>query len=281
MKHFLAAVGFGVAVASIATPASAVVVTVTSGPNPGVVFDSGGYENETVGTMPANASPGTYSLPLFGTVTGGNTSTATATSGSSAGGPPSAYSGLQYAAITRTNGTIGLGSDFSRSIDLVTESFTLEHAVWGTNTATAFGIGNNIASTTVATAGVLAGWRYNPTFGDLGQYQNSIQDDPAPVGTPDELLAAPWNVGAWNTLSYSWNAATQAGTFTLNGVTVNAMPRQAGAGTSQAAPTTVNRFFASPGTNNTTVWMDSVPEPTSLAFVGLAGMAMLRRQRRA
>jgi hypothetical protein len=260
----------------MAAPGSAAVVTVMSGPNPGVVFDSGGFENQSPGSL-GSPAVGTYSLVLAGT---GANSTATVVTGPAGAGsvPQSAYSGSNYLALARNTGTVYLGSDFSRSIDLATESFTIEYAFWGTANATAFAVGNNIAGATVGTANVLAGWRYNPTLSDLGQYLNSVQDDdPA----NDQLLPLNYIVGDWNRFSYSWDAGTQSGTYTLNGGSAPAIARVSGAGSSQAAPTTVNRFFASPGAANTVIWMDAIPEPSSAVVIGLAGAAMLARRRRA
>jgi hypothetical protein len=184
-----------------------------------------------------------------------------------------AYSGNNYLDIHRgSSGTIGLGANFSRPIDLATESFTFEYAFWGTTNSTAFAIGDNIAGATVSTAGVLAGWRYNPSASDLTQYLNPSQ-------STDELQGATYKVNDWNTLVYRWDAQAETGTYVLNGETAAAAPRFA-TGSAQAPPTQVNRFFASPGLANTSVWIDAVPEPSSLSLLGIGAAALLRRRRR-
>jgi len=282
MKHFVAcaALSFGAAVASIATLASAsVLVTVTSGPNQGVVFDSAGFENQTAPEALGTPAAGTYALVLGGT---GANSTATVVTGSAGAGsvPQSALSGDNYVALARNVGTVFLQSNFTRSIDLATESFTAEYAFWGTQNAMAFGLGSNITNVTVGSTGVLAGWRYNTAASDFTQYLNSTQDDGPPNGIVDETVALDYLVSDWNTLIYAWDAVAQSGTITLNGETAAAAPRVATA-SSQPPPTTVNRFLASPGAASTTIWMDAIPEPSSLSLVGIAAAAMLRRRRRA
>ncbi len=282
-----------VATSAVTREAKAVVVTITdtlSGLDEGlVVFNSNGYETETVGsTFPSQSSPdgSSYSTPLFGSPTN-NTSNSTTVTGAASGGPTSAYTGDNYLAVTRTNSTYGIGSDFSRSINLANESFKFEYAFWGTTNATAFGIGSNVGNVTVSTPGVLAGWRYFANANDLTQYPNSVQDDPAgsPGALPDELAALTYNVGGWNVLSYEWDYTTQLGTYTLNGDSAAALPREVGASTSQAAPLTVNRFFTSPGAGSTTIWMESttaaVPEPASFGLIAAAGSLLLARRRRA
>jgi hypothetical protein len=256
------------------------VVTVTSGSSPGVVFDSAGFENQAPPSALSAPAAGSYTLALAGT---GANSTATVVTGSAGAGsvPQSAYSGDNYVALTRNVGTVFLQSKFTRSIELGTESFTLAYAFWGTQNAMAFGLGNDITNVTVGSAGVLAGWRYNTSAGDFTQYLNASQDDGPPTGIVDETVALDYHVNDWNTLVYTWDATSQSGTITLNGGTAAAAPRVGGVSGSQDPPTSVNRFLASPGATSTTVWMDAIPEPSSLSLLAIGAAALLGRRRSA
>jgi hypothetical protein len=273
--------GLGAALASIACDASgAVVVTVTSGPNQGVVFDSGGFENQ-------NSTPVALGTPIAGTysttLTNGSTATVV-TLPAGTNNPQGPYSGANYLALTRSaTGAAVLNSNFTRSINLAEESFTLTQVLWGTTNLTAFGIGNNITGVTTSTAGVLSAWRYNEssvtTGSHFGQFRNTTQA----VAT-DTLPNLTYNVNGWNTLVYTWDSGSQQASMTLNGETTTLLPRFASGRVgraSQPAPTTVNRFFTSPGAGNTTIWVDAIPEPSSLALIGIGAAAMLRRRRRA
>src|SRR5690606_15114332 len=103
------------------------------------------------------------------------------------------------------------------SINLATESFTFEYAVWGNDAVSSYTIGEGtIEGGTNSTDGVLSSWRYNPGavggsgFGQFG-------------GDNDQLQTLDYNMDGWNTFLYAWNHEATEGeeaTVTLNGVTV-------------------------------------------------------------
>lgn len=278
MRHFLAwaLVGVGASLVSVAAPASgAIVVTVTSGTNPGVVFDGAGVEApQAVGAL--SAPPvGSYLPNATGTSSISVVTGAAATPNS----PTSAYSGSNYLAVNRgASNNAFLSFLFTRSIDLATESFTIDYAFWGSggtgNTAgdpSHFGVvSGNVTTATTSTANVLTGWRYNATSiagTHFGQYTPAASDT---------VPTLPYNQNGWNTLLYTWTAgSTTGGTLTLNGQSATLTAR-----TTNPPPSTVDRFFLNPGIASSTIWLDAVPEPASLGALGLAaGVALLRRRR--
>jgi hypothetical protein len=278
MKHVFAcaAVGFGAALVSIAMPASAaIIVTVTGGSNQGVVFNGAGVESPQ-GTGALNAPPiGTYSPNATGTSSINVVTGAAATPNS----PPAAYSGANYLAVNRgASNNATLAFLFTRPIDLATESFTIEYAFWGSGgtgnaagDSTHFGVVNgNVTTATLSTANVLTGWRYNSgsvSGTHFGQYTPAASDT---------VPTLPYNQNGWNTLLYTWAAgSTTGGTLTLNGQSATLTAR-----TTNPPPLTVDRFFLNPGIASSTIWVDAVPEPSSLSLVGIAAALMLRRCRR-
>lgn len=278
MRHLLtcAVIGVGASLVSWTAPASgAIVVTVTSGANPGVVFDGAGVEApQAVGSL-STPPVGTYSPSATGTSSINVVTGAAATPNS----PTGAYSGSNYLAVNRgASNNAFLSFLFTRAIDLATESFTIEYAFWGSggtgNTAgdpSHFGVvSGNVTTATTGTANVLTGWRYNAasiTGTHFGQYTPAASDT---------VPTLPYNQNGWNTLLYTWTAgSTTGGTLTLNGQSATLTAR-----TTNPPPSTVDRFFVNPGVASSTIWVDAVPEPSSLSLAGIAAAAMLRRRRR-
>jgi len=248
-----------------AAQAQAVVVTITSGADAGlVVFNSAGYENQ---------SPDPLLPPANGSYTAVNPANGLSTvlTGSSVAtdGPTAAYSGSNYLGFSRVSGGTSLAADFTRAINLGTESFTLTYATWGNDAVSSYTIGEGtIEGGTNSTPGVLSSWRYNPGavggsgFGQFG-------------GDNDQLQTLSYNMDGWNTFVYAWDHTTGVSTVTLNG---NAVVLQRT--NNEPQPTAVSRFLSSTGPNGATIYMDAIPEPASAVLLASSLLLMTRRSRR-
>jgi hypothetical protein len=293
MKRLLgcAAVGFGAAVASFATPASAVYIDLTATSDQtqttGVAFDSKGFEADTAGSQPDNALLSPAGATWEFQTSAGNPITVL-TGATAGGGPAGAYSGAKYLQIARTTAQTSLNARFDRDIHPATDAFTLSLAVWVgsfTNDATAndpyavFTLqpdNGTTPQTTTQLAGF--GFRYSSTGAkEVFRYN----------ATPSTEIVAgqTFNTGAWNTLEFTWDpsqAAGNRGLLSINdGAAFNVQMPTAG------VIATIRQFKMLTNLNNATdtaraaTYVDAIPEPSSLALIGVGAAAMLRRRRRA
>lgn len=267
------------AVVGVAVPASQAVV-VTVGGNE-VVFNSNGFESDTVGNNPASANAtGSYQFNNTNGVTV-STGSYTATEANGATGPAE---GSNYLIIDRDvtdgNANSWLTMEFTRNVNIATESFTIEYAIWGTTIGSsgewnAFSVGDATADGTASgTANILTSYGYHVTIGDLVSFTNSGST------AVDQDFADAWAVGEWNNVVYAWDAIANVATLSVNGDSIT-LENQDDFLVDEDFVGVVNQFHMRANSGTSEVYIDAVPEPGSLALVGLGGLMMLRRKRAA
>lgn len=280
-------------------------VLITSGATP--VFNSGGFESDTVGTAPFAATPNT-GVPATSAeweFTGNRTEVLT---GATAGGPAGAYSGSNYATVERfvTGGSpTFLNASFSQGLNVATDSFSISTMVWlgTTNGGTAAGANrqavflimpDSSASESPAVTGSGSASAANPYASnllagfalrfkadqtpELARYNYSgSQAAPGVSTTAIPTASGNWTPGAWNAITYAWDAAQAKSFLTVNGqapidITMSA-PIYI------AAPAVVGQFQTRANTAGP-LFLDAVPEPAALGALA-AAVALLARRRRA
>lgn len=263
--------GAFVAVGLMASTTQAIVVTINSGANAGtVVFDSVGFEDDTVGEVPDSPATGTYRYnqsSAFYVTTGASSVT---------NGPDSAYAGANYVTVDReASGGIRV-AEFSQAIDPDTESFSLEYADWGLGTFTAFSLGASGADGTAgSTEDVLSAWGVHSGGTDGPNNTRFVRFGNGETGGV-VTLNVPYNYNAWNVIRYDWDHVEGMGSLTVNGTTVDIGSHWNS--TSEEFPATVGQFFFRPNAGGSVMFVDAVPEPASLGLMAGAGLLMLMRR---
>lgn len=289
----------------MASPAHAVLVTITSGADTGlVVFDSAGFENDlTDGSNPSSANAvGSYSFPGNAGIsveTGDISSSFTNPSSGGPSAPTGAYEGNNYLVLDRLNqtGSSRIAMLLEQTIDPATTSFRLEYALWGFETISSFSVGAAGAESTSGNAAdVLSAWGEHRDADDSNPQAQAFTrfgDSSAGGVVRLEEIASPvtFNAGEWNTIVYEWDHTSSGnaslgggpgeGFLTVNGTTVS-VGRHSPAGDTDGTliPTAVGEFFGGANGGSSAVFIDSVPEPGSLALLGAGGLMMLTRGRR-
>jgi hypothetical protein len=285
------AAGFGGAVALLATPASAVYInlTATSDQNQttGVAFDSKGFEADTAGGQPVDASLSPTGATWEFQTSAGNPITVL-TGATAGGGPAGAYSGANYLQIARTTAQTSINARFDRDIHPTTDAFTLSLAVWVgsfTNDSTqndpyaVFTLQPDHGSTPQTTSQLAGfGFRYNQSTGAKEVFRYNA------TPSTETVAGQTFNTDAWNTLEFTWDPTQTAGNRGLlsinDGAAFNVQMPTAG------VIATIRQFKMLTNLNNATdtaraaTYVDAIPEPSSLALVGIGAAAMLRRRLR-
>jgi len=290
--HRAAWMSAAVAALGVATQhAEAVVVTVTSGDDAGlVVFDSGGFEGDTAGGAPGTSSPGGTSW--YGTaIDNGN---AIVRTGATADGPASAYQGDQYLSNDRRVSGAVLNGSFSRDLNPQAESFQIDFALWMDdiidNTASpqayfyiqsdAAGAGTPTYSTMLAGFGM----RYNATTGNPELMKYRISGSGPNYGISTTSVPAPpsWNPGEWNTVRFEWDHAAAKAWLTVNNQAPLDITFAFNDGTFPASyevPTAMGQFQIRGNNTDSVVFVDSIPEPASAGLLGAGLLMALSRER--
>ena len=235
-----------VATLMLATGATQAVVieNVTQGTT---IFDSGGFEGETPGSAPANPLAGTYQNNPFGLVRD-NTGTPS----------PGAFEGTQYN-------------------ELAVPGSALAETFFGPVSP-----GDTIRISWAQHINGTPEFRMRLTGGDVGNFEAAIFDFQPTTGG-----VRGWNVSSgyptytgtlatvqgdqWQTVVIEHEVGTNDAIVTLDGVSelfpnvVNNIP---GAGTLERI-----RWD-----NIQSAYVDAIPEPASLALIGLGGLLALRRR---
>lgn len=268
----------------MASPAHAIYITVTSGANTGeVLFDSNGFENDTVGVAPADANAtGTY---RFNQPTAVYATTGAATQSGAAptnfGAPAGAFSGDNYLTATRTASGALRAAVFTRTVDASAESFRVDWADWGYGKFTAYSLGEVGAD---GTAGgdpdILNAWGVHsngsgPNSTRFVRFGDAQSGGTITLGNTEAQTG--YDFGEWNVMSYEWNHLNAMGTLTIDGTAHTFAQHDL-----LDLPNAVGQFFFRPNTggDQASVYVDSVPEPGSLALLGAGGLMMLTRGRR-
>lgn len=284
------------AVAGVCVPDSqAVVVTITSGVDSGlVVFDSAGFENDTVGSVPSATTPA--GTGWSGSAIDNNT-TAVLT-GATSGGPSSAYSGANYINNDRNQSSAILNGTFSRNINAQAESFKVEYVMWmdvGTDDSTlppqayffisTEGTNNSSPSYTNFLAGYGMRYTADPDQGGTPELMKYRVSGSGPnYGASTQSLATPptWTPGEWNTVLFEWDSVTEKAMLTVNDQAAVDVTFAFSNGTSPSnyvIPTDLRQFQIRANNQDSNVFIDSVPEPSSMLLMGLGGLLVAARRR--
>ena len=212
------------------------------------LFDSGGYEGETTGANPANPLAGEYKNNPMGIVRDNTTTSA-----------PGAFEGTKYNELAATGGS-GLAETFFGPVSP----------------------GNTIRISWAQHINDTPEFRMRLTGGDVGNFEAGLFDfQPTTGGVRgwNESGGYPSYTGTlatvqgdqWQTVVIEHEVGTNDVTLTLDGV-------------SELFPGVINDI-AGNGTlerirwdNIQSAYVDSIPEPASLAMIGLGGLLALRRR---
>jgi hypothetical protein len=284
---FLARSAACLGVCLLAPVASAVVIDVTASPtSTGALFDSRGFELDTPNTFPSSSNllP-TSPAPSWEQSNTNNVIQVLQGDQSSIGGPTSAFQGDAYLQIYRPDTATNFNAQLGRDITPATESFTLAMAVYMkpfSDDATAndpyiiFSLNrSNDTGPNVTTALSSFGFRYGSTgTPEVVRYN----------GTGTALVpSVNFTPGAWNTLEFSWDSTlaatdpTNAAVLSLNGGTPFSVYQNNGFANA------VGQLLFRHNTSNSgvggAVYIDSIPEPSSIGVVIGAALLMVRRRR--
>lgn len=298
LKTAPAAVMFSLCLGSMANA-----VVITSGVT--TIFNSGGFENDAVGSVPSAVTPST-GVPATSAEWEFTGNRAEVLAGATVGGPAGAYSGVKYATVERASpgSATFLNASFSQYQSVATDSFSISTMVWlgtsnggtstGTNRQAVFLImpdssasespavtgSGGASSTNKYVSNVLAGFALRfkaDETPELARYAYSGNQSSPGIGTTSiPTTTANWTPGIWNAINYTWDASQAKSFLSVNGTVVDITMS---APVYVAAPTVVGQFQSRANTSGP-LFLDAVPEPATLAAAAVAAATLLGRRRR-
>lgn len=257
----------GTVAAGLLAASSAQAVIVTNGG--GTIFDSGGFEADTVGTNPSATNTGTWSVVESGSgVVGVENSPLTATEGSNYLSAANHATRAQGGFGPQNSGDISAAFRFWVGSEQQT-ALAADRAILISQSDTANG--GNVA--VFADRIIMAGFGPGSDAAHAGAiwYNGAYQNITTGGGASNMEITR----NAWHDVNLDWTIGSTTFTMTIDGVESDPLLIQAGYETRTPASILFQSNFGQQED-----WaLDSIPEPASLALLGLGGLMVLRRRK--